>query len=242
MTQDNRDYFSRTSAGLIPGLIVAGLGVLFLLNNLQIVPVYNWWLYWPVVLIAIGVTRLVDSPHVNEKTGGAVMLVVGGIFLGTNLGLLSWRVWELWPLLLIGAGVMMLLNLTGAGFDTRFRERLVSGENTSSRPDEIAIFGCFKRKVTTDDYRGASYVAIFGGGEIDLRRAQIQGDFAVAEVTAIFGGFELKVPADWLVVNEVVGIFGGTGDGTIQPSPDAPGVKRLIIRGAAVFGGLGIKN
>jgi hypothetical protein len=241
MGRDDQDYIKRTSTGLVPGLIVAGMGVLFLLNNLHIIYIHDWWRFWPVILIAMGLTRLVDSPRPNERAGGAVMLIVGVVFLATNLRLVPWPVWEFWPLILIGAGVAMILNRTGVGFHAGSRVRPGRPES-NSKPDAIAIFGGFKRQVASDDYRGANYVAIFGGGEIDLRRAQIQGDAAVVDVTAIFGGFELKVPTHWLVVNEVVGVFGGTGDETTQPSPDAPGVKRLIVRGVAIFGGLGIKN
>jgi len=31
-------------------------------------------------------------------------------------------------------------------------------------------------------------------------------------------------------------------DKTAQPSPDTPGIKRLILRGAAIFGGVSVKN
>lgn len=236
---DNREHVRAFRTGLVPGLIVAGIGVLFLLNNLNIVYVRDWWRFWPVILIAIGFTKLVDSPHANERIGGVVMLVVGGIFLATNLGLVSWRVWQLWPLILIGVGITMLFNRSASGFIAGVR---VAPSDRGIKSDGVAIFGGFKRRVVSDDYRGANYIAIFGGGEIDLRRAQIQTDAAIVEITAIFGGFELRVPQNWIVVNEVVGVFGGTGDETIQPSPEALGVKHLIVRGAAVFGGVGIKN
>jgi len=239
MKYDSHDQAPRGSTGLIPGLIVAGIGVLFLLNNLNIVYFHDWWKFWPLILIAFGATRLVDSPHTNEKTFGGVIVVIGAVFLATNLGLVSWRVWQLWPLILIGAGILMLVNRGHAGLAGSIR---IQPGDHFPKADGIAIFGGFKRRVTADDYRGANYVAIFGGGEIDLRRAQIQGDSAVVEVTALFGGFELRVPSNWIVVNEVVGIFGGTGDETSQPLPDAPGVKRLVVRGTAVFGGVGIKN
>jgi Domain of unknown function (DUF5668)/Cell wall-active antibiotics response 4TMS YvqF len=238
MGQDDHDHIRYTSTGLVPGMIVVGLGVLFLLNNLHIVTVRNWWALWPVVLIAVGLTKLVDSPRHGDRTGGIVMVTIGGVFLANNLGWLSWEVWEWWPLLLIAAGLFMLLNRTGAGLMAGIRLR----PQGAPKADAIAVFGGFKRQVSTEDYRGASYVAIFGGGEIDLRRAQIQADSAVIDIQAIFGGFELKVPTNWLVVNEVVGIFGGTGDETLQPSPDMPGVRKLIVRGSAIFGGVGIKN
>jgi predicted membrane protein len=237
MRDENRDRNTHTPAALIPGLIVAGIGVLFLLHNLNIVRIYNVWRFWPLILIAIGFTKLVDSPHSNEKAGGSVMVLVGGIFLAVNLGLFSWRIWEFWPVILIGVGLMMLFN----------RGSLVAGirippSKNFAKADAVAIFGGFKRQVATDDYRGANYVAIFGGGEIDLRRAQIRGDETHIEVTAIFGGFEMRVPDNWIVSNEVTGIFGGTADETRQPLPEAPGVKHLIVTGTAVFGGISIKN
>jgi predicted membrane protein len=238
MSEDNRDQVRYTSTGLVPGIIVAGLGVLFLLNNLHILRVYNWWLLWPVVLIAIGMTKLIDSPHHNERTGGAILVVIGGIFLGTNFGFLPWRIWAWWPVLLIGAGLMMLLNRTQAGCIAGIRVRPLTGKSA----DGVAVFGGFKRQISSTDFRGASYVAFCGGGEIDLRRAGMQSETAIIDVTAVCGGFEIKVPTTWLVANELVGIFGGASDETLQPDPHEPGVKRLIVRGTALFGGVAVKN
>jgi predicted membrane protein len=238
MSNDYRDSIRCTSAGLVPGMIVVGIGVLFLLNNLGIVRVHDWWNLWPVILIAIGLTKLVDSPHPNEKSGGAVMLIVGSVFLAKNMGWFTWSIWEWWPILLIGAGLLMLLNRTGIGLTAGIRTRSQSGTGA----DALAIFGGFKRQISTDDYRGANYTAVFGGGEIDLRRAQIRGDGAIVNIQAIFGGFEIKVPANWIVVNEALGIFGGATDETVHPSPETPGVKQLIVRGSAIFGGFALKN
>jgi len=226
-------------SGLVPGLIVAGVGVLFLLNNLNIFYFREVWKFWPLILIAIGATKLIDSPHTNEKGAGAILAVVGGIFLAANLGAISWRVWQLWPLILIGAGILMLLNRTNPGLLGGIRIR--TGRPVS-RADAVAIFGGFKRRVSTDDYRGANYVAICGGGEIDLRQAHILGDGAQIDIVALFGGFEIRVPTSWIVVNEMVGIFGGTSDETQQPLPEASGTRRLTVRGMAMFGGVAIKN
>jgi cell wall-active antibiotic response 4TMS protein YvqF len=239
MTQENRDQMIRTSTGLVPGLIIVSLGILFLLNNLEIVKVWDWWQLWPVVVIAIGATRLVDSPSPNQKAGGAVMILVGGAFLASNFGWFSPRARDLWPIALIGAGLVMLFDRLGQLDGDQARWRIAEPKG---QPDGIAVFGGFKRAFTTDDYRGGDYVAIFGGGDINLRQAGIQADAAVITVTAIFGGLTIKVPPHWLIVNELVGIFGGHEDKTVQPSPDAPGVKRLIVRGVAMFGGVTIKN
>jgi predicted membrane protein len=211
-----------------------------------VVRIRHWWFYWPVILIVIGVTKLIDSRHSNEKAGGTIMLIVGSVFLAVNLGLFSWPVWKLWPLILIGIGIMMVMNRGGLLKPNKIfaKAGAIAGkaDGIAAKADAIAIFGGFKRQVATDDYRGANYVAIFGGGEIDLRRAQIRGESAHIEVTAIFGGFEMRVPENWIVANEVMGIFGGTSDETRQPLPESPGVKHLIVTGTAVFGGVSIKN
>jgi hypothetical protein len=38
------------------------------------------------------------------------------------------------------------------------------------------------------------------------------------------------------------GVFGAFGDNTTQPNPQIPGLKRLFVRGDAVFGGVDVKN
>ena len=53
---------------LIPALIVIGIGVLFLLNNLNILYFSEWARYWPVIVIAIGLVKLVDA---NTPSGAA---------------------------------------------------------------------------------------------------------------------------------------------------------------------------
>lgn len=241
MTRDNRDYLSQTSIGYIPGVIVLAVGLVFLLSNLDVFPIYRWWQLWPVVVIAIGAVRLVDSPAVAEKAAGGVMVGVGGFFLAATFGWLPWplwSIWDLWPVALIGAGLVMLCERLGQFSESRhWRVAESTGQNGA-----FALFGGFKRRVTTRDYRGAEYVAVFGGGEIILRDADIEADAAVIHVTAIFGGIEFKVPAHWQVVNNAVGIFGGIDDKTSIPAPDTPGLKRLIVNGAAIFGGVSFKN
>lgn len=237
MTQDNQEHLTRTTTGLVPGLIVAGLGVLFLLGNLNIVQIYNWWQLWPVIVIAIGLAKLVDSTAHHEKAVGAVMIVIGGIILASTLGWFSWQIWDLWPVALIGIGLVMLFQRLGY-FEESLRWNFACPQTGT---DGTAVFSGFKRRVT-GDYHGANYFAMFGGGEVNLRQAEMQADAALIHVTAIFGGIEFKVPPNWLVINETVGIFGGSDDKTVQPSPDGPGVKRLVVRGEAIFGGISIRN
>jgi hypothetical protein len=53
---------------------------------------------------------------------------------------------------------------------------------------------------------------------------------------------ELKIPTSWSAVSQVVAIFGGVENKSVEPAADMPGVKRLYIKGSAVFGGVEVKN
>jgi hypothetical protein len=70
----------------------------------------------------------------------------------------------------------------------------------------------------------------------------MRGDSAVIDVNAIFGGVEFKIPQNWIVIASVAAIFGGISHKTVQPNENDPGVKRLYLKGAAVFGGVDVKN
>jgi hypothetical protein len=249
----------RSNHGLIPGAIVIGIGVLFLLQNFHIAYIWDWWRYWPVALIAAGLVKLVDSTYGGGRVIGGIMIVTGAIFLGSSLGLYDVSIGELWPLFLIGAGLMMLGNrVWGPNFPgsapggwgkgqwnkgTWNKGRDADAPGSYPSLNEVAIFGGGKRKVTSQDFKGGELTAIFGGFEIDLRYAGMTGDSAVLEINAIFGGAEVRIPDTWTAVVQGVGIFGGYGDESTAPNPAAnPQIKRLFLKGAAVFGGVSIKN
>jgi len=106
---------------------------------------------------------------------------------------------------------------------------------------ETAVFSGVDRRVSTLDFHGAQCTAVFGGCKIDLRDAHIQGREAVVETYAIFGGVEIRVPEDWEVVNRGTVIFGGISDHRRRPEV-GPDTKTLILNGAAIFGGVDVKN
>jgi hypothetical protein len=224
----------------MPAVIVIGIGVLFLLNNLNIVFLHDIWRYWPGLLIAAGIAKLVDSTESSGRVTGGVLVGIGGLFLADTLGylMLTWA--SFWPLVLIGAGVLMLW--TRLAPPRAWIPNIPSGGAREGTLNEAAIFGGVERKITTDDFRGGHITALFGGVEIDLRRAGMRGDSAVIDVTSMFGGVELKIPQNWIAVAEVAAIFGGLGNKSVEPSADMPGVKRLYIKGAAIFGGVEVKN
>jgi predicted membrane protein len=247
MIQDSQSSHEWYSAQrLVPALLLIAVGAIFLLNNFHVMRAQDLWQYWPVILMVAGVFKLVDAEDAPQRTGGGILLAFGSIILASNLGLIPVNVWDLWPVLLIGAGIYMLVDRTmrpRVFVDLRMRGRKHCRDSRNWTRHETAVFSGGNRKVSVDNFQSAKYDAVFGGFEIDLRGSKIQGDSAELEINAVLGGAEVRVPRDWSVVMEGAGVFGGFADSTEQPDPSVmPNPKRLYVRGAAVFGGVEIKN
>jgi hypothetical protein len=236
---DPRTYRNWDSGRLIPAIVLIGIGVLFLLGNLHLIPSMNWFDFWPVILIVIGALKLADAGRGGNFTGGAILLGIGAAFLASNLGVLPFPVWDLWPLLLIWIGVVLLFQRFTWPDLSRWDWR--SNNVATGDLNLTAVFSGGKRRIVTDDFRGGVISAVFGGFELDLRKAVMKVNSAVIKIDAVFGGVEMRIPEEWCAVVEGVGIFGGYSDETLHP-PMTPETKRLILKGGAVFGGVVVKN
>src|SRR5579863_1681298 len=97
---------------MVPAIVLIAVGALFFLNNLHILPVREILRYWPGVLVAVGIMLLVDSAESAGRTIGGVFVGAGGLLLARNLGYLDLTWNQVWPMVLIGAGLLMLLDRT----------------------------------------------------------------------------------------------------------------------------------
>jgi len=115
-------------------------------------------------------------------------------------------------------------------------------ESTDAEFDHVAIFAGIKQRVTVKNFRGGRLMAICGGFEIDLRRADIDGQSATIDASALMGGGEIRVPDNWVVEVRGIALLGGYTDETHQDIVDATTAKHLVVKGLAVLGGVVIKN
>ncbi|MCM3702520.1 cell wall-active antibiotics response protein LiaF [Paenibacillus macerans] len=78
---------------LIGGMLLIGIGALFLLNQMGITNIsigYLFSKFWPVFLIFAGLTSLASgNRHGGGLAGSLILLLIGGYFLGSNLGYIS---------------------------------------------------------------------------------------------------------------------------------------------------------
>lgn len=252
--------------GLLGGVILAGIGVLLLLQNLNIPGFDDLERYWPVILIVVGIAQASRSMGMGGRVWGGAIFLVGAVFLLQNFGIIQYNVWRfLWPGVLIVVGLGMLARAidrhtyagTGAAaaaedakkMGENIRNRIVSDWGRSQTATSVnhlsewAIFGGSRRRVDSQDFQGGEAFAMFGGIELDLRRAASTRDEILLEVNAVFGGVDIRVPETWTVTVRGAGIFGAYEDKTMD-SRVAPGTKQphLIVNGFAVFGGVTIQS
>jgi predicted membrane protein len=223
---------------VLMGVLVIALGLLFLLDNLDIIEVRDALAFWPLIFIFAGVAKLLDTTTPNGYLIGLGGIAVGVTMILHRLGIIyfSWR--AAWPLVLIAVGLMVVYRaMTGQRITTHGMVDDKPGSE-SQMVDVTAVLGGFERRVQTQDFRGGEVTAVMGGCALDMRSASIVGE-AVIHVFAFWGGVTLKVPPDWTVVLQGTPIMGGFEEKTIVP-PD--GSKRLVVRGYAIMGGVEVRN
>ena len=224
----------RVTVQALFGLMVIAVGVLFTLDNLEIIDARDYLQYWPAGLVAIGLLKLYQAARSGRGwVGGLIFVSIGAWMLIERIVYFRIDARQLMPLFLVFLGGYMVWR----GFGGRSRTR---GPDPEADFSALAIMGGVVRRSNAQNFRGADLTAVMGGCEIDLRQASIApGGEAVIDVFAFWGGIDIKVPDDWTVVSRVVPIMGGIEDKTHAPAtPD----KRLIIRGLLVMGGCSVKN
>jgi hypothetical protein len=227
---------NRASSQVVLGLLVVGMGVLFLLDNLDILNFRHAVGFWPLVFIVAGCAALFGNGPRSGNYMGGVLIAIGVVMILGRLGFFYIRWGTLWPLVMIALGGLVLYRSMGPGRVAR--PGSVDGASPDNVVDIVAILGGFERRVSTPDFRGGEITAVLGGCTLDLREAVIVKE-AVLNVFAIWGGINIKVPPDWTVVLNGTPLMGGFSEKTAKP-PD--GSKRLVITGYAIMGGVEVRN
>ena len=221
------------------GIILIAIGAVLILERLNLIPwsIADMLISWQMLLIAIGVFSLAGG----NRTGGTILIVIGGFFLIPELFDVPRELRRLyWPLLLVAVGAALLFKHRGCKSQI---ERGV-GEKDFNQFDDFVVFGGREIFINSQDLKGGRSTSIFGGIEYDLRQSKLSPQGAYIDTICVFGGCGIKVPLDWNVRNEVTTIFGAFTDkrgDTFQYSHYDPS-KTLVIKGITIFGGFEVKH
>jgi predicted membrane protein len=230
----NDKALSRINGRLVAGALLILFGILFTLDNMGVLDAGEVLTYWPIILIAVGLLKIVQQPRERHRKVGWVLLAIGVFLQLQILGLTHMR--SAWPFILVVIGGFLVWRALGRSAGPPTAE-------SSSQLSEFAVMGGVHRVVESSDFRGGEATAIMGAVELDLRGSTIATSPAVIDVFALWGGIEIMVPPEWKVdvkAMPILGAFENKARSSVRDS-SAP-TQELVIRGTALMGGVEIKN
>lgn len=245
-----KQQHNRTFAGIILVLVGGAL----LLRNLNF-PLPYWLFSWPMILIIIGLYSGIK--HSFRNATWIVLIGIGGFFLLDDF-IPDLSIKELfWPVIIIGLGILFILRPRRRSWQYRYQDEKDTGYQSATTTEDLftdtktdgsdyfdihSVFSGVKRTILSKNFQGGSISCVFGGVELDLTQADIPGK-AIIRLEEVFGGTKLVIPSDWVVQNEIEGIFHGVEDKRkYHSAATANPNKVLILRGTSVFAGIEIKS
>lgn len=109
---------------LVLGLALIAAGAFFLLHYYGLVEIDVPWGWWPLILVAIGVGKLLGPADSGDRRGGLWLILLGSWLIVNFQGYfgLDWA--TSWPLLLIAGGLMILWGaITDRGGESKEERR-----------------------------------------------------------------------------------------------------------------------
>jgi hypothetical protein len=211
-------------AKLIIGIFFVLHGILLAADNLGILAAWDYLRYWPAVVLLLGIYNLWRP---GRQVVGAILTVAGASLLAQNVGLLHVSIFDLWPLLLIAGGIVIIARATGF-------EVASSGGDAHNI---VSVLGV--RKLAPREFDGARVVAVMGGCELDLTNTEVKESPVVIDIFTMWGGVEIFVPDTWEIGGELVPVMAGFEVGV---APKGAPQGRLVIRGIALMAGVEVKR
>jgi len=257
--RNRRCYNENKTGTMLAGLFLLLIGVAAILRQ-TIFDFPSWVLSWPMILVAVGI--FIGLKHGFRGPGWIILIGLGCIFLADKIipGV-DFKPF-IWPFVIICVGLFMIL---GSGSRKRWMNKTWEWGDPSAEKknmnspndippsigyavgddddiiDSTSILGSSKKVILSKNFKGGDITNFLGGAEINCSQAEITGRVKL-DITQIFGGTKLVVPAHWTIKSNVTSIFGGFEDkrSPSNVSPD-PG-KVLVLDGTTIFGGIEIKS
>lgn len=251
------------------GCVLIVLGVILGVNALGVAHIDiffpGWWTLFIIIPCAIG---LFTNEHKGGSVIGLVLGIC--LLLSCLDVLPFSVFWKLLiPVCLVLIGVTVLVRGTANGEvadkirdarDEQKRERRkqrqieeaeIVEDATSDEEDDDdddddqaeeywSTFGDQDVNYAGKTFAGCKVDAVFGGADVDLRKAKIVNK-AILKTSSVFGGIIVYVPDNVNIEVASTAIFGGVSDKRKNVSKDKSGKTTLYIDATCVFGGVEIR-
>lgn len=215
------------------GIVFIIIGLFIALCSFDVLDIDVFFSGWWTMFIII--PCLIEFITENDKFNSLIGIIIGIVLLLACNDVIDFSiVWKLIvPAIFILIGVSCIFkNIIMNNIKNNIKE--IPKENGCS-----AIFS--ENKVNYDDqkFEGIEVTAIFGGVELDLRKAKINDD-VVIDITSVFGGVDIMIPRNCKVKITSSSIFGGV-DNKVKDNEVTDKSKTIFINANCVFGGVDIK-
>jgi predicted membrane protein len=225
------------------GLIIVVVGTVLLAKQVGVDFPY-WFFSWPMLLITIGV--YVGFRHSFRNPGWLIPVGIGTLFLLEDIVPELQLKQFIWPIIIIGIGLFMIFRPRSRNRGEYWRQRYNQNNDSeyfsNNAFETVTIFGGDKKQIISKDFKGGESVCAFGGVEINLTQADINGK-AEIEIVQLFGGTKIIVPPHWKVVSdELVCVFGSLEDKRQVAGSVVDATKTLVLKGTCIFGGIDLRS
>ena len=227
---------------LIAAIILIAAGALLMLNTFNIIHTQLWhYIFdWKTIIIGIGLILMTSQ---NHRVTAYILIGLGLVFWVPSYfdQDISFRQ-VFWPIILIAIGLIII---SRRGKHSGVGNKQIRNEDGSISTDylnDIAIFGGGTLRVESQNFKGGTLTAIFGGRVINLQSAHTAPEGCVVDVFTMFGGTKLVVPDDWQVKSDALSLFGGFTDKRHISPDNVKENKVLLLKGIVMFGGVEVKS
>ena len=225
----------RTFKNILWGLVLIVLGILLggkALGLWNINVFFKGW--WTLFIIVPSFIGLFDE---DDKTGSFIGLIVGIILLLSCRDVIDFSlVWKLiLPIILVVIGRSFTFKAT---FNKEINKNIKKlNKKMTSKEGFTSTFSGQNINFDKEEFKGTTLNAVFGGIELDLRKAIINGD-VVINATSIFGGINVYAPKNCRIKIKSNSIFGGVSNQ--RKFEKNEGEHTIYINASCIFGGVEI--
>lgn len=96
-------------ARLAAGVAILAIGAVLFVERSGLARGWEFWDFWPLILIGIGGTRLAGSADAHQRQSALLMAFVGCWLLIASLGLFGLDYGDSWPLAVVAVGLSIVL-------------------------------------------------------------------------------------------------------------------------------------
>ncbi|MCC6370412.1 MAG: hypothetical protein IT236_05340 [Bacteroidia bacterium] len=256
--EEIKHYEQKHNRGkIMGGLLIVVIGTLYLARELG-VSLPEWLLSWKMLLIGLGVVSAIKHKFMHPVwvilIGAGTALILSDLYPEMHLKPL------LWPMLLIALGFYIMFkprrnfkHLTGKKWQhwhhhkhqygrAYYGGNIETEELSNDYLESVCVFGGVKKNIVSKSFKGGEVVIVFSGTELNLMQSDIE-ESASLEITQVFGGTKLIVPANWTIKSEMVTVIGSVEDKRpLQNRVNGETEKILVLTGVVILGGVEIKS